>query len=205
MPNSRSILLSWRTYNWKVSSRLSYISGVCPNNWIHMQGSCYKFFSKGLNWNAAKTACEALGSKLVVINSQAENLAVGDKTGGQGTLIGLHRNPKDKSRWLGLDGSRPTYTPWASGEPNNYGGNEDCAHMRSKSSGYKWNDVACHLYSLPHVCETSGKKSKSYFLVINYQKPGNGWNLTPSYSSEIKLRNIQFMMYNSSNFKRNSN
>ncbi|KAL9968064.1 hypothetical protein ACROYT_G026391 [Oculina patagonica] len=94
-----------------------------------MQSSCYKFFSKGLNWNAAKSACEALGSKLVVINSQAENQAVSQITGGRGTYIGLYRDPKDKSRWLTLDGTRPTYTPWVSGEPNSL--QEECAHMRT--------------------------------------------------------------------------
>ncbi|KAL9968062.1 hypothetical protein ACROYT_G026388 [Oculina patagonica] len=93
-----------------------------------MQSSCYKFFSKGLTWNAAKSACEALGSELVVINSQAENQAVSQITGGRGTYIGLYRNPKDKSRWLTLDGSRPIYTYWYSGEPNSLG--EECAHMR---------------------------------------------------------------------------
>ena len=123
-----------------------------------MQGSCYKFFSKGTNWNTAKSACEALGAKLVVVNSRAENQAVGEKiTGGQGSLIGLYRNPKDKSRWLWIDRSRPTYTQWDSGEPNNYGGREDCVHMRSKSSGYNWNDLACNTYSVPYVCETRGK------------------------------------------------
>ncbi len=120
-----------------------------------MQSSCYKFFSKGLTWNAAKSACEALGSELVVINSQAENQAVSQITGGRGTYIGLYRNPKDKSRWLTLDGSRPIYTNWYSGEPNSLG--EECAHMRCKSYGYKWNDLECHYYNFPHVCETSGK------------------------------------------------
>lgn len=124
-----------------------------------MQGSCYKFFSKAKSWNAAKSACEALGTKLVVLNSLAENQAVGQTiTGGQGAFIGLYRNPKDKSRWLWVDRSRATYTRWDGGEPNNVGGSEDCVHMRSKSSGYKWNDLPCNfVHNVPYVCETSGK------------------------------------------------
>lgn len=38
------------------------------------------------------------------------------------------------------DGRRPTYLHWLPGEPNNYGGNENCAEL--KYSG-QWNDVKC--------------------------------------------------------------
>lgn len=134
-----------------------------------MQGSCYKFFSKAKNWNAAKSACEALGTKLVVLNSLAENQAVGQTiTGGQGTYIGLYRNPKDKSRWLWVDRSRGTYTHWNSGEPNNYQGNsEDCVHMLSKLTGYKWNDTPCnHVHNAPYVCETSGKSGSVMLDIV---------------------------------------
>jgi len=135
------------------------IEGVCPNSWNYLQGSCYNFFSKATSWTAAKSACEALGAKLVVLNSFTENRAVGEKiTGGRGTYIGLYRNPRDKSRWLWVDQSRSTYTHWDSGEPNNAGGSEDCVHMRPKSYRYEWNDLPCNnVYNVPYVCETTGK------------------------------------------------
>ena len=76
-----------------------------------MQGSCYNFSSKSANWTAAKSACEVLGSNLVVINSQAELQAVGEKLPeSRTTWIGLYRNPKDKPRWLWVDGSPVNYT-----------------------------------------------------------------------------------------------
>ena len=119
-----------------------------------MQGSCYKLFSKALNWNAAKSACEGLGSKLVVINSQAEQQALTSKiTASQWTWIGLYRNPKDKSRWLWVDGSPVTYTHWYKGEPNSL--LEECAHMYPKVQGGKWNDRGCSV-TFPYVCETKG-------------------------------------------------
>lgn len=116
-------------------------------------------FSGRTSWNAAKSACEALGAKLVVLNSQAENQAIGEKiTRGQGTYIGLHRNPRDRSRWLWVDRSRSTFTHWDSGEPNDVGGREDCVHMRSKSQGYKWNDLPYNIaYVVSYACETRGK------------------------------------------------
>jgi len=115
-----------------------------------MQGSCYKFSSKALNWTAAKSACEALGSDLVVINSQTEQQALTSQIR-QRTWIGMHRDPKDKSRWLWVDGSRLTYTYWYEGEPNSV--YEECAEMYPKVHGWKWNDLGCS-NSFPYVCET---------------------------------------------------
>lgn len=117
-----------------------------------MHGSCYKFSSKALNWNAAKAACEALGSNLVVITSHAELQALTSKVSST-TWIDLHRDPKDKSRWLWVDGSRPTYTHWNTGEPN--GLHEECAEMYSNVRGWKWNDGRCST-AFPYVCETRG-------------------------------------------------
>ena len=119
-----------------------------------MQGSCYKFSSKALNWNAAKSACEALASDLVVINSQTELQALTSQIPeSQRTWIGMYRDPKDKSRWLWVDGSRPTYTHWNKGEPNSV--HEECAEMYPKVHGWKWNDLGCQ-GSHPYICETGG-------------------------------------------------
>ena len=120
-----------------------------------MQGSCYKFSSKALNWNAAKSACEALGSNLVVINSYAEQQALAPKTSKITYWIGLYRDPNDKSRWMWVDGSRPTYTAWRAGEPNNWlgqGVEEDCTEMY-----VTWNDLACKS-TAPYICEIDGRK-----------------------------------------------
>ncbi|KAL9968112.1 hypothetical protein ACROYT_G026444 [Oculina patagonica] len=135
------------------SATFSYVCETkeCPNGWINMQGSCYKFFSKALNWNAAKSACEAHGSKLVMINSQVELQALTSKIPDSHTWIGLYRNPKDKSRWLWVDGTPVTYTHWAKGEPN--GLHEECGEMRSKSHRWEWNDLGCSA-TFPYVCET---------------------------------------------------
>ncbi|KAJ7362200.1 hypothetical protein OS493_013298, partial [Desmophyllum pertusum] len=132
---------------------------VCSNNWVDMQGSCYKFFSTALNWNASKSACKKLGSKLVVINSQAEQQALGSKIpDAQLTWIGLYRDPNNESRWLWVDGTRPTYTHWDTGEPNNV--QEECTHMNPKVQGWKWNDLRC-TGSLPYICETPSGKSEN--------------------------------------------
>ena len=125
---------------------------MCPKNWIPSHRSCYQISSRSLNWNAAKSACEALGAKLAMVKSQAEQQALVPKIR-QSVWIGLHRDPKDASRWLWVDGTRASYTHWYQGEPNNSGGNEACGYMFPPAG--KWNDAPCS-YSQHYLCEIKG-------------------------------------------------
>ena len=68
------------------------------------------------------------------------------------------QGPKDKSRWMWVDGSRASYTNWNRGEPNNSGGIEDCAHFWPPAHSWKWNDARCS-YKMRYVCETNGRLS----------------------------------------------
>lgn len=135
------------------------ISGICPRNWIHLQGSCYLISSRALNWNAAKSACEALGSKLAMVKSQAELQAISPKLR-QHVWIGLHRDPKDTSRWLWVDGTRPTYTNWNAGEPNGRN-HEKCGEMYSVRYQGRWNDAPCS-NGYHFVCETNSEYKPKY-------------------------------------------
>ena len=119
---------------------------------MHIQGSCYKISSRAVNWTTAKTACEALGSKLAMVKSQSELQALVQKVR-RNVWIGLHRDPRDKSRWIWVDGTRVSYSHWDKGEPNNVQGIQDCGEMYSSG---KWNDAACHP-SYHYLCETNGE------------------------------------------------
>ena len=104
-----------------------------------------------------------MGSTLAMVKSQAEQKALAPKIS-QSTWMGLYRDPKDTSRWLWLDGTRPSYTNWGKGEPNNYQGTfEGCAEMWPPSNAWKWNDATCSA-SLHYVCETTGEPRISYFI-----------------------------------------
>ena len=144
------------------SPRLLLTLGLCPNNWIHLQGSCYRVPSKSLSWTAAKSDCEAQGAKLAIVTSQAEQKALVSKIS-QKVWIGLWRDPNVHSRWLWVDGSIATYTHWSPGEPNDAGGVEDCAHMFPPAG--KWNDLACSS-SLKYLCETNGRQHDDCVLNI---------------------------------------
>ena len=133
--------------------------GTCPSGWIYFQGSCYKFLTKTLTWNAAKSACKTMGADLAVITSQAENQFITARLSGAYTFVGLHRDPKDIRRWYWVDGSRPSYLNWDKGEPGNYRGREHCVSLMK--SGL-WHDTWCK-DRIPSICETVGK-----LIVIKY-------------------------------------
>ncbi|KAL9968063.1 hypothetical protein ACROYT_G026389 [Oculina patagonica] len=126
--------------------------GACPNNWIHLEGSCYKFFYYDMTWHAAKSNCEALGSNLVVINSQAEQQAIGTSFGSHpDPFIGLHRDHYN-SPWLWVDGSSPNYTNWEQGEPKNYGSYGGTIVLMRNYPPYGWR--VPRAYYQPSICET---------------------------------------------------
>ena len=138
-----------------------FLSLVCPRGWLSsFRGECFKVHSNPLDWNSAKSACEALGSSLAVLNSKAklrEFIQLLKSAGASKLLwIGLHRDPKNERRWRWVNGPTPYFTSWDTGEPNNHGSNEDCVEFRMTSE--KWNDKSCS-DRLPYICEINSKYS----------------------------------------------
>ena len=90
-----------------------------------------------------------------MLKTHAEQQAVW-RAVGKNVWIGLHRNPKNSSQWLWIDGSQVTDTNWYTGEPNNAGGYEGCGEMYSSSYQGKWNDLSCSDFQL-YLCEANGE------------------------------------------------
>ena len=103
------------------------------------------------------------------MNSQAEQQALAPKIpSSQSIWMGLHRDPKDTSRWLWVDGTRATYTNWSPGEPNNHQGTfEGCGELWPKSRSRKWNDEQCSA-TRHYVCETTGRSEKKSYIINNF-------------------------------------
>ena len=55
--------------------------------------------------------------------------------------IGGRRDPENHYNWEWSDGTPWDYTNWQPGEPNDAGGNEDCAGMLENQG--QWNDKQC--------------------------------------------------------------
>ena len=139
----------------------NYLLGPkCPQDWVlSLHGGCFKVFSNRLNWNSAKSACEALRSDLAVLNSKAKlrgflaSAAAAYKV--DNFWIGLLRDPTHKASWLWVGGLQVTFATWDIGQPGNQEGVEDCGVLRISSK--KWHDYLCMERRLGYICEINGK------------------------------------------------
>ena len=107
----------------------------------------YWFCEEAISWDEARDACRALGSELAVIEDANHDgfIATAQPDNGGNFAddfwIGLHdRNTEGSYEWV--DGTPVSYVNWASGEPNNQNGDEDCGEFFSRVAS-KWNDDVC--------------------------------------------------------------
>lgn len=61
--------------------------------------------------------------------------------------------------WIGKN-EPMTYTNWFNGQPDNYGGHEDCLQLRNDLT--TWNDAPCSDYKLWALCEKTNRKFVFY-------------------------------------------
>ncbi len=105
---------------------------------------CYELFWAGLDWWTAEATCEARAGHLVTVTRDGENRMLARLGPG---WLGLSDEAEEGSfGWVtgepyALDGLRP-------GEPNDWGGNEDCGVLE----GIGWNDLDCAA-AVSYFCE----------------------------------------------------
>ncbi|XP_032895245.1 lectin-like [Amblyraja radiata] len=134
------------------------VKGSCAEKWFYYPTlcSCYRFFPQKLTWLDAEKFCnqEQNYGHLATVISSDHNTFINNMIGAVSkekphAWIGLNdRCQEGNFRWA--DGSSYIYNNWSSGEPNNYGGVEDCVTVNRYGDG-TWNDVKCDI-SLPFVC-----------------------------------------------------
>jgi len=129
-------------------------------------GKCYYHNSDSLSRNSAEAACETLGGTLASITSADMNSELVSLAGGNSVWIGLS-DQSTEGTYVWEDGSEPTYTSWASGEPNDYGGAEDCVEMWSSGN---WNDDSCS-DNKESICELSTES-----LTFDYYTDTLSWD-----------------------------
>ncbi len=122
--------------------------GVCPADWEHRDGHCYRLTTSVGPWNTAEAEAVAAGGHLVTVNDEDEQLWLNETfRAGQGSMwIGLYQQPgstEPDSDWLWISQEAVTYTHWADGEPDEappVETNEDRAVMNAFALG-RWMDV----------------------------------------------------------------
>ncbi|MBU1243990.1 VCBS repeat-containing protein [Myxococcota bacterium] len=101
--------------------------------------SAYLFCETPRTFGEARSFCETLQGRLVIIGSEAENAFLVAHMVGS-AFIGMS-DLETEGTFLWIDGTTPTWTPWAEGEPNDSGGIEDCGGLYADSG--LWNDFDC--------------------------------------------------------------
>jgi len=92
-------------------------------------------------WTDASSQAQAKGGYLVTVNNAAENQFLVDTFGGSEYLLIGFNDATVEGNFQWVNGEPVTYTNWYSGQPNNYQGVEDYAHLNFGSPG-RWNDLS---------------------------------------------------------------
>ncbi|XP_037543076.1 CD209 antigen-like protein E [Nematolebias whitei] len=126
---------------------------TCPAGWKMFSYSCYFFSSTSASWDQGREDCRTRGADLVVVNDADEQEFISIFSN-KIYWIGL-TDKETEGSWEWVDGTPLDVTYWASGQPDDGGGNpkwgkEDCAQ-----NGYHekmWNDLSCEASS-SWICE----------------------------------------------------
>jgi hypothetical protein len=132
-------------------------AGACPGCTVATHGGhVYHLCTLAATWGNAQLTCLRRGLHLVTLEDAAEDAwlmgAVGSLAS-RGWWIGLSDRALEGA-WV-WDGPPSSYTNWCLGEPNDYGGLEDCAetgYTCSTEVRTAWNDDTCTDLE-PYVCE----------------------------------------------------
>lgn len=115
------------------SSSQAYFFNYNGHNYEVVTGDWYTAHDK-----AVALSNTPFGGHLVIFNDAAEEDWVKATFGTSGHYwIGMN-DIAAEGNWVWTNGEPVTYTNWAPGEPNNFGGNEDWAVM---NWGNGWNDT----------------------------------------------------------------
>ncbi|CAI5655391.1 unnamed protein product [Oreochromis niloticus] len=137
---------------------LTRLKKTCPVGWSNFSHSCYLLSESSASWDAARKDCRVRGADLVVIDCGKEQTFLSAITN-EHTWIGLN-DKEQEGTWKWVDGTPVILTYWAEHQPDDGGGNEDCAHFRNDEKK-SWNDLPCST-SLKWICE----KAPNNFMVF---------------------------------------
>lgn len=106
-------------------------------------------------WDEARSYCQRLGMDLAILEDLDENAWLFEQAEAverREYWIGLS-DREEEGRFVWWDGRAAEFTHWTYGEPNDYGGAEDCAHLLGHDD--LWNDNRCDA-QLGVLCEEVG-------------------------------------------------
>ncbi|PFX13943.1 Brevican core protein, partial [Stylophora pistillata] len=124
-----------------LSITYTVMSEICQPGWDYFNGYCYFTSLSCSSWPTAETKCAKMGSNLVTVHNQEENVYIQHRHNGEKSWIGLNdRSMEGSFAWTKKGTSKFRF--WAPHQPNNYT-DQDCVHTLGAKNGYTWNDVSC--------------------------------------------------------------
>ncbi|NWQ85698.1 CLC6A protein, partial [Burhinus bistriatus] len=72
----------------------------CPKGWKHFQKSCYYLSADEMSWVQSVQNCTGMGSHLVVINSEAEQVELQQFPKAVNYYIGLTAQGRGRWQWV---------------------------------------------------------------------------------------------------------
>lgn len=111
-------------------------------------GHTYTLVQQAMTWDDAEAYCESRGGHLATITSADEYQRVLSSMSGTGVRVCWVGGHRSGNSWYWVTGEDFSYTAWASGEPNNDGGGENClALLKTPSDDWGWYDCPADVSS----------------------------------------------------------
>ncbi|MEM9275567.1 MAG: lectin-like protein [Cyanobacteria bacterium P01_F01_bin.143] len=147
---------------------------------LSYNGNQYFLTSTSLTWEQAQAEAENFGGNLVSINDSLEESWLQSNFGDiEDFWIGINdRNTEGSFEWV--SGQPVTYTNWAPGEPNDFGGAQDLGRMNF-GAGSAWDDTGATTI-LRGIIEIGG---------ANPRPNGSGNGLRGEYFDDIDFTNTK--------------
>ncbi|XP_036438779.1 C-type lectin domain family 4 member K-like isoform X1 [Colossoma macropomum] len=114
--------------------------------WRYFNSSFYYITTGTKSWSGSRQDCTDRGADLVIINNREEQEFINKTVGSSETWIGL-TDIQTEGTWKWVDNTTLTTGFWWTGEPNDFGGNEDCVITGFRGAGSErvstWADFPC--------------------------------------------------------------
>ncbi|BFZ20748.1 hypothetical protein BsWGS_23787 [Bradybaena similaris] len=135
----------------------SCVVAECNSGWVKFGDLCLAFSDDKLTWFDSLTVCNALGGRLVQIESEKKHTWIVDqlKTRGIGdTWTAGSIRYSGEWEWIPTYKKISSYKNWAPSEPNNPK-IEKCLDLQA-NQGHRWNDESCFT-AAAFICEKPDK------------------------------------------------